>query len=235
MSRDMGQASRSYTPQAAEPPGMTLMRLVHNGLSADLVRLVGSAERAAHDVTRSLSPIETGWEQLHRHLTTHLAVQATVLWPSLQDRIGGDQPGTDAHIVEALHRLAAERANLDPLIERVDAAVHYRHIDRLTVNARALSAAVDAHLSGQHHQVPLMVRHLNVRDWLTLGNETRRLLGNIGNATGYWRWLADVAEATGDPHAQSVVCDEMPPSIRLLLAAGGQRRYRRRYSMWRRA
>ncbi|MFC9970873.1 hypothetical protein ACFVH6_08230 [Spirillospora sp. NPDC127200] len=235
MSQDMGQVSRSYAPQATEPPGMTLMRLVHNGLSADLARLVDSAERAARDVTQSLKPIETGWEQLHRHLTTHLAVQATVLWPSLQERIDGDRPDTGAHDVEPLRRLAAERANLDPLIERVDAAVHYRHIDRLALNARALSAAVDAHLSRQHHHVPSIVRHLNARDWLTLGNETRRLLGNIRNVTDYWCRLADVAEATCDPHARSVVHDEMPPSVRLLLAAGAQRRYQRRYSMWRRA
>lgn len=116
--------------------------------------------------------IDLGVSALHHHHTA----EDRLLWPVLMDRAAPDRA-----VVE---RMEAQHEGLAGLLERVQVhAAQFRYTasaadgEKLATTLEELSAVLEEHLADEEaHILPLVERHMTVKEWDHLGQEAVKSL-----------------------------------------------------------
>ncbi|GAA2139522.1 hemerythrin domain-containing protein [Streptomyces synnematoformans] len=135
----------------------TLMYAMHDALRRDLDHLVKAAARTDDDPRRVLAAA-AGWELFKKVLHIHHTAEDEALWPPLTEALAG-RPD-DLAVVDAME---AEHAQIDPLLDAVDAALADRDHgpERLGGLVDELAGKLRAHLTHEEDDtLPLIERTL---------------------------------------------------------------------------
>jgi hypothetical protein len=118
--------------------------------------------------------------------------------------------------------MEAEHAEIDPRLERIEAALADRLADQLVVELEGLAAGLAAHMRHEEDgALPLVERRIGAAGWKAFGDEIRDQNGGIKGGALYLPWVLD--GATDDVKGR--VLKLLPPPARLLYR-GWERKYR---------
>ena len=110
----------------------TMMYVAHDAFNRDLVRLLAAARAG-----QGFSPAALAtWQLFSRQLHTHHTAEDTALWPRLRAAVEVEEERS------LLDEMEAEHGELDPRLERIEAALADRHADRLVTELEGLAARV---------------------------------------------------------------------------------------------
>jgi iron-sulfur cluster repair protein YtfE (RIC family) len=190
----------------------TMMYVAHDAFSRDLARLLAAA-REGH----GFSPAALAtWQLFSRQLHTHHTAEDTALWPRLRAAIEAEEERS------LLEEMEAEHAEIDPRLERIEAALADRLAEELVTELEGLTAGLAAHMRHEEDAaLPLVERRLGAAGWKAFGDEIRDQNGGIKGGALYLPWVLD--GATGDVTGR--VLKVLPPPARLLYK-GWERKYR---------
>ncbi len=200
-----------------------MMVVFHDALRRDLVRLARSTagDPGRHPGRRP--GLEAGWALFKTHLHLHHTAEDTSLWPRMRDHLEGRDDD-----LELLDAMEAEHAEIDVLLDAVDAALADVE-DRTQVHdaVNAFSDGLLAHLGHEESDtVPLMDSVLTPADWSAFHESQRRVLGIRGFAQ-LLPWLLDDAP----PGRIAQVMGSLPRPIRFVHRRFWQPGYARR-GLW---
>ena len=162
----------------------TLMYAAHDAFRRDLRRLTAAAQEG-----RGADPaVLAGWDVFTRQLDLHHLAEDAALWPQMRDKLAA-RPDDLA----LLDEMEAEHANIDPLLDNVDAVLGDSDPVRLREHAANLSAALNHHLDHEESAgLPLVAEVLDADGWNALAVDMRRRQGMKGAAV-FFPWLLDDA------------------------------------------
>ena len=190
----------------------TMMYVAHDAFNRDLLRLLAAARSG-----QGFSPAALAtWQLFSRQLHTHHTAEDTALWPRLRAAIAAEEERS------LLDEMEAEHGELDPRLERIEAALAHRHADRLVTELEGLADGLAAHMRHEENAaLPLVERRIGAVGWKAFGGEIRDQNGGIKGGALYLPWVLD--GATDD--AKRRVLKVLPPPARLLYR-GWERNYR---------
>lgn len=183
----------------------TLMYAMHDALRRDLDHIAKTTARTDDDPRRILAAA-AGWELFKKVLHIHHTAEDEALWPALREALA-DRPD-DLAVVEAME---AEHAQIDPLLDAVDAALvdRDRGPKRLGGLADELAGKLRAHLGHEEDAtLPLIER--------TLTPEQVQHFGGVHAAKGaadgpvLTAWMLEGA----DEKMQTAALAFLPPPVR---------------------
>ncbi|MFW6691948.1 hemerythrin domain-containing protein [Streptomyces sp. MAR4 CNX-425] len=183
----------------------TLMYAMHDALRRDLEHIAKTTARTDDDPRRVLAAA-AGWELFKKVLHIHHTAEDEALWPPLQEALA-ERPD-DLAVVDAME---AEHAQIDPLLDAVDAALADRDSgpERLGGLADELAGKLRAHLTHEEGvALPLIER--------TLTQEQLQHFGGVHAAKGaaegpvLTAWMLEDA----DEKVQQAVLALLPPPVR---------------------
>jgi iron-sulfur cluster repair protein YtfE (RIC family) len=190
----------------------TMMYVAHDAFNRDLARLLAAA-RAGHGFAPAALAT---WQLFSRQLHTHHTAEDTALWPRLRAAIEAEEERS------LLEQMEAEHAEIDPRLERIEAALADRLADQLVVELEGLAAGLAAHMRHEEDgALPLVERRIGAAGWKAFGDEIRDQNGGIKGGALYLPWVLD--GATDDVKGR--VLKLLPPPARLLYR-GWERKYR---------
>jgi len=190
----------------------TMMYVAHDAFNRDLARLLAAAHAGQGFSPAALATWQLFSHQLHTHHTT----EDTALWPRLRAAIEAEEERA------LLAQMEAEHADIDPRLERIEAALADRLGDQLVTELENLAAGLAAHMRHEEDTaLPLVERRLGAAGWKAFGDEIRDQSGGIKGGALYLPWVLDGAteQLTGR------VLKLLPPPARLLYR-GWERKYR---------
>jgi iron-sulfur cluster repair protein YtfE (RIC family) len=190
----------------------TMMYVAHDAFNRDLARLVTAARAGT-----GFSPAAVAtWQLFSGQLHTHHTAEDTALWPRLRDAVESEEER------ELLDEMEAEHGDLDPRLERIEAAFADRVAYRLVLELEGLAAGLAAHMRHEEDAaLPLVERRIGAAGWRAFSLEIRDRNGGIKGGALYLPWVLD--GATDD--VKKRVLKVLPPPARLLYR-GWERRYR---------
>jgi iron-sulfur cluster repair protein YtfE (RIC family) len=190
----------------------TLMYAAHDAFRRDLGRLTAAAQEG-----RGADPaVLAGWDVFTRQLDLHHLAEDAALWPQMRDKLAA-RPDDLA----LLDEMEAEHANIDPLLDNVDAVLGDSDPVRLREHAANLSAALNHHLDHEESAaLPLVAEVLDADGWNALAVDMRRRQGMKGAAV-FFPWLLDEAPADRRHHILGL----LPPPVRILYRLVWRPRY----------
>jgi hypothetical protein len=194
----------------------SMMYLAHDAFSHHLGRLLSAIEQG-----NARTPgTSARWALFKKQLHIHHTAEDVSLWPRLRAVVS--QPDEMA-VLDAMEH---EHAQIDPQLERVDAAFAAGSAADLAVNVRDLMAGLGAHMRHEENEaLPLVETHLGPAGWAAFGRDIRKTQGLRGGAV-YFPWLLD-----GAPETRSAeVLEVLPPPVRFLFRRVWAPRYRRSVS-----
>jgi iron-sulfur cluster repair protein YtfE (RIC family) len=195
---------------------MTVMYTMHDAFRRDLAHLVRTAAR--DDDPEKILQTAAGWEYFKRHLHIHHTAEDTAVWPAMREALAG-RPD-DLALIDAME---AEHARIDPLLSGVDASFGAADEAGLAECARALAAALAAHMEHEEDQaLPLVEERLGPEGWAAFINAIRERQG-LSGAAEFIPWIVDGAPA----ETSKRVLGGLPAPARLLYRAVWRPRYAR--------
>lgn len=215
MSETTESAEQAYA-RRAEIPGtidFTMMYVAHDAFNRDLGRLC-----AAADAGKSLSPAAlVTWQMFSRQLHFHHTAEDVALWPRLYEVV------TEATEKQILEDMETEHGALDPLLQRIDAAIVRGDERTLGESLTALAEGLTVHMRHEEEDaLPLIERRLGQAGWDAFGKHVRSEAGLKGGAQ-YLPWVLDSAR----PAYATKVLGMLPAPARLLYSRRWEPRYRR--------
>jgi iron-sulfur cluster repair protein YtfE (RIC family) len=96
---------------------MTYMYVFHDALRRDLERIARFTDSRSDDPTRLLRSA-AGWEMFKKYLRIHHQAEDDAVWPVMYEKLA-DRPD-DLALLDAME---SEHAQIDPLLDAVDAAL----------------------------------------------------------------------------------------------------------------
>jgi iron-sulfur cluster repair protein YtfE (RIC family) len=191
----------------------TMMYVAHDAFNRDLARLLAAARAGDGFAPGALGT----WELFSRQLHTHHTAEDTALWPRLSAAVEAAEERL------LLEEMAAEHAEIDPQLERIEAALTDRLADQLVIGLEGLAAGLAAHMRHEEDAaLPLVERRIGAAGWKAFGDEIREQNGGIKGGAVYLPWVLD--GATDD--VKTRVLKVLPPPARLLYR-GWERKYRK--------
>ena len=177
------QAWSRRTAQAGEVD-FTMMYVAHDAFNRDLRRLVAAARAG-----QGFSPAALAtWQLFRDQRHTHHTAEDTALWPALRAATETEQERS------LLDEMEAEHAELDPRLERIDAAIADRIDDRLVSELDGLAQGLAGHMRHEEDAaLPLVERRLGAAGWKAFGDEVRDQNGGLKGAALYLPWVLDGA------------------------------------------
>ena len=204
------QAWSRRTAQAGEVD-FTMMYVAHDAFNRDLARLLAAARAGEGFSPAALAT----WQLFSRQLHTHHTAEDTALWPRLRDAVEVEDEQA------LLDEMEAEHGELDPRLDRIEAALGDRHAERLVTELEGLAAGLAAHMRHEEDAaLPLVELRLGAAGWDAFGREIRDQNGGIKGGALYLPWVLD--GATDDMKRR--VLKVLPPPARLLYR-GWERKY----------
>ncbi|MDT3399243.1 hemerythrin domain-containing protein [Streptomyces sp. B1866] len=203
-------------PQLAGAVDFTMMFAAHDAFTRHLRRL---RHACGHD--RILTPRGMdSWRGFTRQLHLHHTTEDTALWPPLRERLATAGGLADLAVLDDMER---EHLGLDPLLDRVEAALAARDAAAVADLLGVLTANLTEHMRHEERAaLPLIERHLGAAGWAAFERSMRRTQGLRGAST-YLPWLLDGAPAA----TQAAVQARLPAPARLLNRRVWTPRYRR--------
>jgi hypothetical protein len=190
----------------------TMMYVAHDAFNRDQGRLLAAARAG-----QGFSPAALATWQLFSHqLHTHHTAEDTALWPRLRAAIEDDDERA------LLDEMEVEHGELDPRLERIEAALADRLAGNLVTELEGLADGLAAHMRHEEDEaLPLVERRIGAAGWNAFGKEIRDQNGGIKGGALYLPWVLD--GATDDVKRR--VLKVLPPPARLLYR-GWERKYR---------
>jgi iron-sulfur cluster repair protein YtfE (RIC family) len=195
----------------------TMMYVTHDAFRRDLGRF-----RAASAAGTAHAPgVRAGWENFKAQLLLHHSVEDTHLWPRVRRAAAGRPAG-----LALLDEMAAEHAQIDPLLAAVDGALASSAGD-LAAQVAGLASALEWHLEHEEDAaLPLIQSVCTPADWRAFAGAMRRRQGVRGAAI-YVPWILDGTA----PDQQRRFLAALPAPVRLISRLLWEPRYRRR-GLW---
>jgi iron-sulfur cluster repair protein YtfE (RIC family) len=167
--------------QQKEKIDFVVMYATHDAFRRDLEHLASAAAAG-----RVAAPgVRAGWENFKAQLHVHHSVEDAELWPRVEKAIVG-RPADEALIRD----MQAEHAALDPVLDRVDAAIATNAAD-VSDHVRDLSTVLGDHMKHEEDSaLPLIQEVLTVKDWSAFRGGMARAQGPKGAAI-YIPWVMD--------------------------------------------
>ena len=214
-------------PRTVAGVDFSLMHAAHDAFTRDLARLADAAAagRAGQPCVRA------GWATFSRQLSVHHTAEDTVLWPALRAKV------TRAAEIAVLDDMAAEHAQIDPLLAQVDRALTDAAAtaegadgtgggdggDALTASADELRRLLSSHLRHEENEaLPLVATYLGAKGWAAFGRSVAKTHGFSGVAE-FFPWMLDGA----DPATRQQLLALLPPPARLVYRTLWAPRYAR--------
>jgi hemerythrin HHE cation binding domain-containing protein len=204
--------------RATAPIDFTMMRVTHDALRRDLGGLTVAATAG-----RAQAPgVRAGWENFKAQLVLHHSVEDTDLWP----RVGRAAAGRPSGLA-LLAEMAAEHAQIDPLLAAVDDALAHSP-SNLTLAVAGLTSALQWHLKHEEDAaLPLIQSVCTPADWRAFAGAMRRAQG-IKGAARYVPWILDGMA----PEGWRRFLAALPAPARVINRILWEPRYRQR-GLWR--
>lgn len=196
----------------------TLMYVTHDAFRRDLSRL----RRAAADGRTDSVGVRFGWDNFKRQLHVHHTCEDEALWPRVEAASAGR-----ADAAGILNAMAAEHAQLDPLLQTVDAALAQRSGDSAELSAAVaeLQAALADHMKHEEDAgLPLIQEVLSPKDWAAFGRAIARKQ-KLSGAAVYVPWVIDGA----DERQRAAFFTAMPAPVKVLNRLVWGPRYHKRH------
>lgn len=197
---------------SAPPVDLRMMYAIHRAFRRDLRRL----EAAQHD---DVAAFRQGWQLFRTYLMIHHVAEDHSLWPVLRTKLAGQD-----EVLGMLRAMEVEHAQLDGVVEKIDAALEEEGGEReLPALMKDVIACLTDHLDHEEAKaLPLLESELTAAEWGAFVKEQRSQVGIKGAAT-FFPWLLD-----GVPDAERRhVLDQVPSPLRLVYRAVWRPRYER--------
>jgi Hemerythrin HHE cation binding domain len=195
----------------------TMMYVTHDAFRRDLGRF--TAVSAAG--TARAPGVRAGWENFKAQLLLHHSVEDTHLWPRVR-RAAAGRPADLA----LLDEMAAEHAQIDPLLAAVDSALA-DSASNPAAHIAGLTSALEWHLKHEEDAaLPLIQSVCTPADWRAFAGEMRRRQGVRGAAI-YVPWILDGTS----PDQRRRFLAALPAPVRLISGLLWESRYRQR-GLW---
>jgi iron-sulfur cluster repair protein YtfE (RIC family) len=209
--------TKDTADRTAEAIDFTMMYVTHDAFRRDLGRLsAASAAGTAH-----APGVRAGWENFKAQLLLHHSVEDTHLWPRVRRAAAGRPAG-----LGLLEEMAAEHAQIDPLLAAVDNAMA-GSASNLAAHAAGLASALEWHLRHEEEAaLPLIQSVCTPADWRAFAGAMRRHQG-IKGAAIYVPWILDGAA----PDGQRRFLAALPAPVRVISQLLWLPRYRQR-GLW---
>ncbi|MCW2597593.1 MAG: hypothetical protein QOJ78_2765 [Pseudonocardiales bacterium] len=193
----------------------TMMYVAHDAFTRHLEWLVSAIEQG-----RVAAPgTSARWALFKKQLHIHHTAEDSSLWPRLRTAVV--QPD-EAAVLDAME---LEHAQLDPQLDRVDAALLRGAAAEGAANLRDLIAGLGAHMRHEENEaLPLVERHLGPAGWDAFGKNIRKTQGLRG-ASVYFPWLLDGTDAATAAKLLGV----LPPPLRFLYRRLWAPKYRKAF------
>lgn len=180
---DLNNAWRERVPFIGEVD-FTMMHVAHDAFARDLRRLVTASEGGSALTPEALAV----WQMFKKQLHIHHTAEDTSLWPRLRSVVFADE---DVAVLDAMD---AEHAQIDPQLERVDAAIADSDAAGLAEALGALADGLTAHMRHEESAaLPMVETHLGQGGWAAFGRDIRRSQGGIRGGAEYLPWVLDGA------------------------------------------
>jgi iron-sulfur cluster repair protein YtfE (RIC family) len=192
----------------------TMMYVAHDAFTRDLQQLAVATEQGRAHSPRTLAT----WARFTKQLHIHHTAEDTSLWPRLRAAVSAPEE------VAVLDAMEAEHAEIDPQLERVDAAIAAHVALDIMAAVDALALGLAGHMRHEEESaLPLIERRLGPAGWAAFGRDIRQSQGGIRGGAEYLPWVLDGAsEAT-----TARVLGLLPPPARLLYRRVWAPRYHR--------
>jgi iron-sulfur cluster repair protein YtfE (RIC family) len=191
----------------------SMMYAAHDAFSRHLDRLIAAIERGQAGTRQT----QAGWVMFTGQLHIHHTMEDTSLWPKLRAAVSGPDE------LAVLAAMEHEHAQLDPLLERVDAAMADADTESVARGIRALADALGAHMRHEENEaLPLVESRLGPAGWAAFTQDIRKGQG-IRGAAVYLPWLFDGAP----DRTRTEVLAMLPRPARFLFRRFWEPRYRR--------
>jgi iron-sulfur cluster repair protein YtfE (RIC family) len=195
----------------------TMMYATHDAFRRDLGRFT----EAATNGTVHAPGVRAGWENFKAQLLLHHSVEDTHLWPRVR-RAAAGRPAALA----LLEEMAAEHAQIDPLLAAVDGTLA-DSAGNLAAHVAGLASALERHLKHEEEAaLPLIQSICTPADWRAFAGAMRRRQGLKGAAI-YVPWILDGTA----PGEQQRFLAALPAPVRLISRLLWEPRYRQR-GLW---
>lgn len=197
----------------ADAVDFTMMYVAHDAFDRDLVRLhdAASTNEVVTDAMRAT------WAMFSEQLDIHHTAEDEELWPPLMEAAPDDR---EHRVLEAME---AEHETLDPMIDRVDAALVSGDLTTLATELAALRRALSAHMAHEEDEaLPLVERRLGQAGWDAFGRKIRDRVGGMSAGARYLPWILEDA----DDQARPTVLAMLPFPARILCRRVWEPRFR---------
>jgi hemerythrin-like domain-containing protein len=192
------------------------MYVAHDAFARHLERLVSAIEQGS----AATPGTSARWALFKKQLHIHHTAEDVSLWPRLRAAVSRSD---ELAVLDAMEH---EHAQIDPQLERVDAAFATGGAADPAASVRDLIASLGAHMRHEENEaLPLVETHLGPAGWAAFGRDIRKTQGLRGGAV-YFPWLLDGAP---EPTAAKVL-GVLPPPVRFPYRRVWAPRYRRSVS-----
>jgi len=203
--------------RAAEAIDFTMMYATHDAFRRDLGRFTAASAAGTTDAPG----VRAGWENFKAQLLLHHSVEDSDLWPRVR-RAAAGRPSSLA----LLDEMAAEHAQIDPLLAAVDDAWAHSPSD-LAAAVAGLASALEGHLKHEEDAaLPLIQSVCTPADWRAFAGVMRRAQG-VKGAARYVPWILDGIA----PEEQRRFLAALPAPVRVISRILWEPRYRQR-GLW---
>ena len=204
--------TKGTSDRTAEAIDFAMMYVTHDAFRRDLDRFAAaSAAGTAH-----APGVRAGWENFKAQLLLHHSVEDTHLWPRVRRAAAGQAAG-----LALLDEMAAEHAQIDPLLATVDDALA-DPASNLPAHVAGLASALGRHLKHEEDDaLPLIQSVCTPVDWRAFAGEMRRRQG-IKGAAIYVPWILDGTA----PDGQQRFLAALPAPVRVISRLRWEPRYR---------
>jgi hypothetical protein len=195
----------------------TMMYATHDAFRRDLRRFTAASAAG----TTHAPGVGAGWENFKAQLLLHHSIEDTDLWPRVR-RAAAGRPAALA----LLEEMAAEHAQIDPLLAAVDSTLT-GSAGNLAGHAAGLASALEWHLKHEEEAaLPLIQSVCTPADWRAFAGAMRRRQGLKGAAI-YVPWILDGTA----PGEQQRFLAALPSPVRVISRLLWEPRYRQR-GLW---
>ncbi|GGB41907.1 hypothetical protein GCM10011492_36100 [Flexivirga endophytica] len=162
----------------------TMMYVAHDAFNRDLSRLIDAVGRGDGLSTAAAST----WKLFTAQLHTHHTAEDRALWPPLRDAV------TDPNDLAVLDAMESEHAQIDPLLDTVDAAFASRENAVLINELADLADGLARHMRHEENSaLPLLDRTLGQAGWDGFVARIRHENGGLRGGAAYLPWVLDGA------------------------------------------
>lgn len=186
-------------------PDWTMMYGYHAGFRRDADRLVAAAENREF----GKPSVKTGWETFRDQLVRHHHAEDDDMWPVARAKLTQNPEG-----LKLLDDMQAEHAQIDPLIEQIDAAFANPEADpeKAIELSKSFRDHVNAHLAHEESAVLPLLDTCYTRDDLKAFSDIQRKKGGMKEGKVMFAWMVE-----GDSPEAKKVAASLPPPLKILI------------------